>query len=135
MFLSTAANKPWVATQWLADFLLWQIYLVAAFPLLHLLMVGLFAISHVALPGLMLRRERIPPLLMVFLLFLCPLIGSIQWMLRPVLFGFICFAISYCHAQSLYAQRRTIGVVDLCGVAVLFLLWANLHSSFPLGLS
>ncbi len=135
-FLLSSGDKPWVATQWLADVLLTAVYQLAGFSLLHLLTIALFLISHLLIPGGVLRRASIPPLIAMAALLLGAMIGSVQWIVRPVLLGFVCFAIAYAHAFSLWERKGTSTLAwrDIIGAPILFVCWANLHSSFPLGL-
>ena len=134
-FLFSSQGSEWICNQWLADLIFWAVYSAGGWPLLHILAVGLGLATYVCiLPGAW-RGEPIPRLLAILALFLGILLGSIQWMIRPVIFSFFLFALAYREASNLCEGNESLAtwrtVLRLC---LLFLLWANIHPAFILGL-
>jgi hypothetical protein len=124
VFTSTAAGKPWLNQQWLA-----QIVLATAFRL-----GGWF--------GLVMLRALLMALVLTFVFLACRAAGAVTkraaglklaggillpagFQLRPQLLGMVC----YCVTAWLVARRRVHpeGVWIVIPVTVL---WANLHGSF-----
>jgi hypothetical protein len=124
VFTATAAGKPWLNQQWLA-----QIVLATAFRL-----GGWF--------GLVVLRALLMALVLTFVFLACRAVGAptkrAAWLtlasgvllpagfqLRPQLLGMVCFALT----AWLVARRRTRPEVVWIVVPVT-VLWANLHGSF-----
>ena len=132
-FLFAPQNKPWVDDQWLADIIFWLLYLAGGFPLLHALglMLCLAPYFFVLAPCLQ-RYSKSPTAISAVLLLACTN-GALQWTLRPVLFSFWFYAILYVRLLRWFDEDPPVRSV-FWQLPVLFLLWANLHPAFVLGL-
>lgn len=140
-FLSSLAERPWIADQWLGSLVLWALFSWGAWPMLYAAII----VVYVGTFFLLLYRglssalvSYVPATLAVLIAFK---IGEIHLIARPVVFGFLFFAAVYSlvlnAAQFLSGARSSprFDLRDLCIVLpVLFAFWANIHPSFVLGL-
>ena len=133
-FLFTTAGRAWVSDQWLADVILWLVYRLGGFPLLHAVTIILCVMPFALLLGPLLRNERRATLLALLLLFLSALCASVQWTIRPVVFSFMFFSFLYCWLALRFGKSnlKWVGKSDFI-VPLLFVLWANCHPAFVLG--
>jgi len=141
-FLASAAPRPWIADQWLADVLLFSLYAIGSWPLLY----GVLAATYLATFYLILYPLTVrmigAPLLAIGATMLASKLGWLHFILRPVIFGFFCFA-----ALTALVWRRDIARRTADGghssrwwplepaIIPLFIVWANLHPSFALGIA
>lgn len=146
LYLPTSLSGPqgipgergWVSDQWLGDLLLYTFYRVGSWPLLYSLGCSLFCITFF---GILYRgmlpsgTTRIAAAIACIAAFK---LAQVHFILRPVIFSFPLFALLFIQAVSIrdevwrnhkFALRRRI-----LFLAPVFLLWANLHPSFVLGL-
>lgn len=130
LFLVGAESVPWVANQWLADLIFWQVWQLGGFPLLHVLGILLALIPYVVIIPEALSSGREKSLLVFLATLAAALLGAVQWFLRPVLFSFSLFAVLHFFLNSERRNRKT----DFIFIGILFALWANLHPGFVLGL-
>ena len=94
-FLNPAPESEWVHNQWLSDLVLWIVYRVGGWPALDLLTIITFLSAYFFVLAPMLRLVGIAEMSVLSILLLALLSGSAQWILRPVLFSFLFFAIVY----------------------------------------
>ncbi len=134
-FLFTSNGKAWVNNQWLSDLVFWKLFTFGSWPLLHAAVIALVvSVYSVVLAPLLLRLVP-SPLLTFFVLALVATNGAVQWILRPVLFSVLLFAILYRTIYSLLKDSRRLSIKDLFWLPLLFILWANLHPGFVMGLA
>ncbi|HQH25797.1 MAG TPA: hypothetical protein PLP17_00250 [Oligoflexia bacterium] len=138
-FLASAGHARWICNQWLGDVILWLCYRAGGFALLHAFAAGLCIAVYVFALGPLLKHEVRSPLSVFLALFLCALLGKIQWFIRPVLFSFVLAALVYRAVYILYQAAAGCGMTNhrrrvFYGLPVLFALWANLHPAFSVGL-
>ncbi|MCB0323286.1 MAG: hypothetical protein KDD69_06910 [Bdellovibrionales bacterium] len=131
LFAFTTQGATWIHDQWFGDVLLWWVYSLGGFPLLHVGAIGLVVAAFVAVPGSMLERRGYAPYLIVLTLVLSASTGAIQWLLRPVLFSFMLFALLHRALLRFFDEQQP--PLFLAPVPALFLLWANVHPAFVLG--
>lgn len=142
-FLFVTTPRAWVSDQWLSDCLIAFVYKLGKFPLLYALGTVLFVCTFFSLLYPALRNTEgsaIPALIATFFAFK---IAQVHFILRPVLFAFFCFALLFRLIAPLYQTGELL--LPLSSVTkiirrlamilpILFLLWANLHPSFSIGL-
>src|SRR5438874_8164014 len=127
LFSFTAAGKPFVLQNWLAELLYYIVYRAAGFPLLMFFNALMATAAFLFVYRLCLEatdKVRIA----AFVAFLAA-IGS-YCTLRPQTFSFFMFA-AYSWALSGYRFRRRDALWTL---PVLMIFWVNLHGAFVLGL-
>lgn len=142
-FLHSASPRAWVSDQWLSDIILASFYDAGGFTTLYALLSIIFIFTFFSLLASGLRRSGwacIPATLAVFCAFK---IAQVHLILRPVIFGIACFCLLFCLILPLYNfLPRALAVNDvkawgkkrIIPIGILFVLWANLHPSFFLGL-
>jgi len=129
--------RPWVCDQWLADLILYLVYQVGSWPLLSLLATVLFLAPFlIVLPGVM-KSAGASALATTAVLLCAVKLSTLHFVLRPLLFSFPLFAIVFrvlwrtrTHLRAGESAPRSVWLLPF-----LFMLWANLHPSFPLGLA
>lgn len=133
-FLFTSNGKSWVNNQWLSDLVFWKLFTLGSWPLLHAAVIALVvSVYTVALAPLLLRTVP-SPLLSFLVLALCATNGAVQWILRPVLFSVLLFAILYRVIYTIKTDSQPTHVRCFVGLPLLFVVWANLHPGFVMGL-
>jgi hypothetical protein len=128
-FSWTIAGQPVPTDQWLGQLLWYASYAVAGWRGI----VGLRALCVAALVAIVLavalsRRPR-APLIAVIASLPAIFLSRFIWVERPELFGFVCFAA----LLPLLQRLRVGGGAAAWPLAVLLVLWSNLHGSFALG--
>ena len=97
----STVGKPWIANQWLADYGFWQLYAISGWQGLQLLTAVVIYCAYPLLLVLFLRRHVSSPLAIVLALLLCYSSAAIQWFLRPVIFSFLFFSLTYIYSYRL----------------------------------
>lgn len=138
-FLAAADPRPWVSQQWLGDTVLWLLYSAGAWPLVYAFLIVVFAFTYFGILYRAASRQSGQYLLASLALLLSFEIGKVHFILTPVIFGIFFFALLYVALARVYKElsanrdppllRRLFYILPL-----LFIVWANVHSSFPLGL-
>jgi hypothetical protein len=137
-FLFPTEGKHWVSNQWLSDYIIWDIYNLGGWHLLHIMLVGFILSIYVAILFPLLKKYCNSNIAVFFALFISALLGSVQWFLRPVIFSVFFFALVY---KLIYQwhdadeHNRSNGFKKLfVFLPIIFIVWANMHPAFPLGL-
>lgn len=142
-FDESSAPRRWVSDQWLSDLFLALIYRMGDLPLIYAVMtvVYLWTFFGVVYHGLVkLTGLAIPSSFAALAAFK---IAQIHFVLRPVIFGFLFFSIALFTVLKLYRLALPGGEDAVfqkqvrracCFLPVLFVVWANAHPSFSLGL-
>jgi hypothetical protein len=149
-FLWTTEGKEWISNQWLADLIFWQIFQLGdwdalalfcfAMPLLALLFLQghifwklwqLQPVFFLSTSGLSILTYKTLPFI---ILSLSLLVAWVQWIIRPVIFSFSLFALVFYIVWSFLQDEGSSRHRFLFKLSLIFCLWANLHSAFPLGL-
>ncbi|MGA2264136.1 MAG: hypothetical protein ABSH28_22215, partial [Acidobacteriota bacterium] len=127
LFSFTAAGKPFIVQNWLADVLYYLVYRAGGLPLLVLLHALLLV--AVMLPVYSLCRESTNKLRLSVLV---TVIVSLTFFgnPRPQVFSFVFFSLFYWVLEGYRHQRRDF----LWILPILMLLWVNLHGAFVVGL-
>lgn len=129
-------TRPWIADQWLGDYLLFQGYQAGGFPILYLSGTILFTLYFFGLLFHALRCDGSSIFAASLAAALAFKASQIHCILRPVLLGIGLFLLTTIWLRTLVRDSQYVSS-QLCrcitGTA-LFFLWANIHPSFPLGL-
>ncbi len=130
-------HGKWIANQWLSDLIFWGAYSFRGWPLLEWIVgaVGITILFFI-LPALISsskldRKVQILPLF--FTIINVSLLINTQWILRPVIFSFLLFAITFLVGNKMTVNQNRSKTNSIL-FFFLFLLWANLHPAFPLGI-
>lgn len=135
-FLATESPLPWIADQWLGSVIVAGLFEAGGWKLLYIATLLLFLTVFFFLVLPVARRESSSPLVGLLAAVIALRLSSIHFIIRPVLFSFVLFAL---FVFQLYSMRPGLSIckkeltkmgalVLLCGV------WANIHPSFVLGL-
>ena len=118
IYTYTASNFPWINHEWGNDVLLSIFYSIGGYFLISMIYAGLWTAA------LFVRAAKTRWFLLVLAsLAVIPYAG-----IRPVAWTFLFFAI----LLNLLESKKRIPYISIC---VLFILWANLHAGFIVGLA
>lgn len=132
-FLWGTEGRPWVSNQWLSDVMLWALYSVGGLSTISALTISLCVLPFVLLAPRWCSKLPLSAPALALGIFLCMGLAKIQWYVRPVVFSFVFFAVTYWRTQQA-CERGTFLKSDFLLMPALFALWANMHPAFPLGL-
>jgi len=137
-FLASAAPRTWVSDQWLSDLIFFLLYKVGSWPLLYAFIILVFGAGF-----LWILRNGLAKLTSSYLLSALGLLaafklGEIHFILRPVALSFLFFIFVYLKLIETSRLARSGAEINKSSSLVMlpfvFLVWANLHPSFVLGL-
>jgi hypothetical protein len=139
-FLASAVPRRWISDQWLADVGLFALFAAGSWPLIYGALGALYLATYFLILYPLTVRLTGAPILAAATCFLAFKVGQLHFILRPVVCGFFCFALTAAlmwrgtiprpGEPTVPASRR----VPLILLPLLFAVWANLHPSFVLGL-
>lgn len=155
-FLWSSEGREWISNQWLSDIILWGIFKTGGFDALAIFCFALPLTTMIWVQGKILisikqnnsepqqneesntfhglifykLKSLIVPSILSFSVF----VAWIQWIVRPVVFSFVLFSILFYWIWKAHNLVKFPNGRFYFAVAALFVLWANLHSAFPLGL-
>lgn len=132
--LHSALPRAWVADQWLSDLILYLAYDLLGWAGLYALITSLFIIAFLGFGFVKTARDSGLVLVTACLSLLLTKIAEVHFILRPVVFGFLCFAAVYQICLGAFVERRNFTRREIYLLGGLFILWPNLHGSFVLGL-
>ncbi len=127
LFSFTAAGKPFIVQNWLAEIIFYSVYRAGGFALLIFLNAVLLVLT--LLPVYLLCRQSSEKL-WAGVSAACLVSVCIVCNLRPQVFSFLLFAIYYWLLSDYYAGKRS----RIWFLPILMVLWVNLHGAFLLGL-
>ncbi len=140
-FLASTTTRPWIADQWLSDLLFAGLLRVGGadrgMPLLYGACTILFLLTFMGITFAAASRYSASPLLGGVAAFIALKLGSIHFILRPVILGLFLFSIvSFLMWEVVRAVRRGDALHPryLALVIPVGALWANLHPSFAVGI-
>ncbi len=136
--LGLAETRPWVANQWLGSVTYAEIYRLGSWPLLYAFVVGVFTLGYL---GVLFRgvaaitgQRLLTSLAIIAALQTGLFYFSIQpVLLSSVLFIFLYVSIHQSHTE--YSQGRPASKGLFLTLPPLFMVWANVHPHFVLGLA
>ncbi len=131
----------WIADQWLGDLTFAVVYSLLGFRGLEIFVAALISFSFFYLPGKKLAASAPDFFSLLLALLIAGSLGSIQWFFRPVIFTFFCFSYLLFIASPSISRPAVSKESRLprplhrpIQIAVLFILWCNLHPGFFVGL-
>lgn len=128
LFSFSKPGGEWFAWEWLSDVLFALAHRYAGLAGVVLLAGLLIALTYALLYRFMARRGT-SALLAAALALLAACAGSLHWLARPHLFGWVLALVFYQVLDQTPAEHRS-----LFWLAPLTVLWTNLHASFVMGL-
>lgn len=136
-FLSV--SRRWVCDQWLSDLLLYKLYTLGGWPLLYGVVTSIYLLTYLGLLRTSARVAVGAPLSATIACLLAFRTSAVHFIARPVLFSFPLFTLTLLLLRRVRAPHtptnRTVSHPVACGALLLtFLLWAQIHPSFILGL-
>lgn len=127
-FSHTNLGKPWIAHEWLAEWLIFDLYRVGNYGLLIFFFSALIACSS------LFAYLRCPPGSRPYLAGFATLLGALAsapaWGVRPQMFSLLFFSLLL-FLLDRYQQERQLRF--LLPLPILMLLWVNLHAAYFLG--
>ncbi len=138
-FLFSPVPRPWISDQWLSDLGMYLIYNLGGWPALYTLLVCLFVIIYFAVVYPMLAQISGSRLTSAAASLVAFKVAELHFVLRPLVLGFLLFALVTLMLQREWRTARfapdAVRLRKLYLIfPTIFLLWANLHPSFVLGL-
>lgn len=140
-FLASVAPRRWIADQWLSDLIFAGMLRLAdgqrGMAALYAALTGLFLFTFSAIVFGAVVRSSGSPLLAGVSAFIALKLASVQFVLRPVVFGIGFFSLTALLVWRIIDRVRnvqTLRVVDVAPLIPLTVLWANMHPSFSLGI-
>ncbi|MCB0337069.1 MAG: hypothetical protein KDD62_12215, partial [Bdellovibrionales bacterium] len=131
-FLASEVVRPWIADQWFADMAMAWLYAEGGWPLLSVSFFLLYFFTFFLVHYRCLRRVTQAPLVCGLVTLCVFKMSQVQFVARPLLFGFLFFTILYSllYRMAKGEQRwpRTLFVLPL------FFIWSCIHPSFVLGI-
>jgi hypothetical protein len=130
VFSSTVAGQPYAVGEWLGELILYAAYALGGWGGIAFLR-GLLVATFAFFAARLVRRSGAPPIVTLPLIVAVLLVSAITWTDRPQLWT---LAFTPALLDLLFAIRA--GRTRLLLVLPpLFLLWANVHGGYPLGLA
>jgi hypothetical protein len=130
--------RPWVADQWLGDTILHSLYSFGGWPLVYAVTIGLFTIAFWGVVLSTAYAASGSALCAIIATGLAWKAAQVHLIIRPVLASVVLFAVLASRVRRLAVTQPTSkGPAVRQGLALcsLFVLWANLHPAFVLGLA
>ena len=135
--LEVGMQRRWVCDQWLSDLALYAIRSIGGYPLVFAFSAGLFIVAFFAVLAPVARAQARSTLVVLLVSMLGFRLAQVHFLLRPVLFSILLFAVVYREAIAIAAQEELSGGACVrrgARLAGVFLVWANLHPAFVEGL-
>ncbi len=126
-FSHTRAGSPFLAYEWLSQMLFGWLERVGGLAAITLYAAAVIGATY-AVVVLFMRRRRVDALLAYLTGILAAILGSVHWLARPHLITGLAVALLLLLLES--RGRRSVLLA-----APLFVLWANLHPGFVIGLA
>lgn len=128
-------HKNWVSDQWLSDLIFYLIQSNFGWTALTGMAICVFFIPGFIVSPKLLTGSKSLYLAPFFIsLFITIKLMSIHFILRPVLFSFIFFSLQYMLIISLIEEKK-ISKIQILSIIFGYILWANMHPSFFLGIT
>lgn len=129
--------RLWVADQWLSDVLWFEAHRFGGWSLVHAVCVGIFTITFWGIVAPTSRASSGAAVASIVATLLAWKASQMHFIARPVLVSFLFFAIVVWRARVIVAREEfswSVVARDVALLAPLFVLWANAHPAFSLGL-
>ena len=131
-FLYAQEQRSWISDQWLSDLLLYLIYLAGSWPLLYAVFTIIFLVTFFLIAPAYLKLYGASLWSSIFSIIVCQRLASVHFIIRPVMFSFIFFLMLLYKLASI--EKRPDKISGFLILPLIFLLWANTHPSFVLGI-
>jgi len=129
IFTYTFANTPWNAHEWLSEVLMAGAFAAGGWAGLHILFALALGVTAATVAGALRRRTDVIPALLVSILGLACVAGGL--LARPHILALPMLAIW----TSALVEARERGTAPPLRLAIIMLVWANLHGGFAFGLA
>ena len=133
-FLRSEVPRQWIADQWLSDLSLWLLYSVGTWPVLYAVIFSCFAAAFFLVLYPVVRSHSGSAIAAAFSILFAFKVAQVHLILRPVVFGILCFAICFRLIAERLAKSNPPSLLEYGLNFVLFVIWVNLHPSWVLGL-
>ena len=135
-FLTPTPTNIWICDQWLSDIIFYTTYYFGGWRGLSVITIFFLVGTYIQTASLIAKRYSNSLLVVFIVVVLAALTAIMQWFTRPVVISFFFVAMIYHYAiewaNSELTKKEFLG---FCGCsALLFMLWANLHPAFIIGL-
>ena len=92
-FLLTTGNKLWICNQWLSDLIFFGLFSIGGWGLLTSAVLAICIVTILIIVPKALENENLSAPTWLIGLLLIVFLSAMQWMIRPVIFSFIFFAL------------------------------------------
>ena len=129
--------RRWISEQWLSDLILFKLFSLGGWPLLYGVISGLFLVAYFGIAGDGLVKSGQGGILVLLGMIIAFKLGQVHLIIRPVIFSIVLFPLVVRRVHRL-VERRDISWLDarreMLPLALIFVVWANLHPAFVYGL-
>jgi hypothetical protein len=139
-FLAASAPRPWVCDQWLSDLIMYLVHNRYSWAGLTAIPITLFLITFFCILYPFLLKRTSSALAAIIVSSMAFTIALVHLIVRPVVFSFLFFSLVLFKLLNIWISGKergqfTLSWKDTVFFCIIFLLWANLHPSFVLGLA
>src|SRR5690606_30220521 len=123
--------------QWLGDLTLWKMFQMGGYPLIYSAIIVIYLATYFGILYWGIVPLVSAPFAALLASFFAFKLGLVHFILRPVVFSFPFFAavtIILFRAYERIMHGKPLPAWIYAALPALFLLWANIHPSFVLGL-
>ncbi len=137
-FLASAVPRAWVSDQWLSDLILFLSFKAGGWPALYLFIISAIGVTYFVVLYSAVARISGYKLLSAAAMVVAFKLGQVHFILRPVPLSFFFFSIViiwlYDVLRNARSGRCIISNKSIAAITLTFLVWANIHPSFIMGL-
>ncbi len=142
-FLYSPTARHWISDQWLSDLILYFIYLRGSWPALCALAICIFLGTFFLIGAPVYRRCELSTVALALAAFISFKLSLVHFILRPVIFSFLFFALVFFKTLYLYhliiekqpeAKVKREFAKLFITFPIVFAVWANLHPAFVMGI-
>lgn len=132
-FLHFQSIRPWISDQWLSDILMYLTYSIGGWPLIYGMCFSIFMTTFLIVVLKYSQCRSGSYFAAAIAAIITFKMAQVHFIVRPVILSFLLFAI--CYRELLRISQDSAIPRARFYLPVLFILWANLHPSFVLGLA
>lgn len=134
LFLSPPAGLPWINDQWLGDVVFGLVELIFGLNGVFIFIIGVCSLSYFVLLRKLIEKRTHSLSIATIVFLMASLSASVQFICRPLVFSMLLLVVlHFILLRDLHSERLS-RVLYLLVLPLLFLVWANLHGAFTLGL-
>jgi len=131
-------RRSWISDQWLSDLFLYRVFEIGGWPFLYAVLAVVYMGTFFGVIYPCTRSITKGALSATAATFIAYKMSLIHFILRPVLLSFAIFAplvmVAFGPLRARLRNDETLGLRIWLGIPLLFLVWAQIHPSFVLGL-